>query len=206
MKLNKVLALALSGVMAVSMLAGCSNNSGNGGQNGQEQEQTQTSAVVTAVNNGQNKDNKVKINFTADPTFDTALQTAASAAGEDANFDSVENKLKVVLGNDVVSMTESTAKSVLNTKKDGSNITAVEVYGIDGNYTETAAQKKFAEYVNTLVSKLKAAESGSIGDEVVKYSYTGNVSMVKVTNLNGTVEYFAAVMINATGAKAEVTV
>ena len=37
MKLNKVLALALSGVMAVSMLAGCSNNSGNGGQNGGEQ-------------------------------------------------------------------------------------------------------------------------------------------------------------------------
>ena len=36
MKLNKVLALALSGVMAVSMLAGCSGNPGNGGQGGEQ--------------------------------------------------------------------------------------------------------------------------------------------------------------------------
>lgn len=38
MKLNKVLALALSGVMAVSMLAGCSGNPGNGGQEGEQGE------------------------------------------------------------------------------------------------------------------------------------------------------------------------
>ena len=61
MKLNKVLALALSGVMAVSMLAGCSNNSGNGGQNGEEQ---CPATSLLLLLNGQDADNKVKVNFT----------------------------------------------------------------------------------------------------------------------------------------------
>ena len=56
MKLNKVLALALSGVMAVSMLAGCSNNSGNGGQNGEEQ--TPATIQVAAVLNEEQADNR----------------------------------------------------------------------------------------------------------------------------------------------------
>ena len=38
MKLNKVLALALSGVMAVSMLAGCSGAPVNGEQEGEQGE------------------------------------------------------------------------------------------------------------------------------------------------------------------------
>ena len=50
MKLNKVLALALSGVMAVSMLAGCSNNSGNGGQNGEEQPPVDDTTIASVLN------------------------------------------------------------------------------------------------------------------------------------------------------------
>ena len=45
MKLNKVLALALSGVMAVSMLAGCSGNPGNGGQGGEQSPVVTTDAA-----------------------------------------------------------------------------------------------------------------------------------------------------------------
>lgn len=201
MKLNKILALALSGVMAVSMLAGCSNN--NGGNN--EEEQTPATGVVAAVNNGQSADNKVKITFTADNNLDTALQAAVNAAGEDANFDAIETKLLIAL-DDATAMNAGTAATVLNTNKDGSDITGVEVYTIEGKYTEDAAEKEFAKKVDSIVSTLKASETGSVGGKCVKYSYTGNVSMIKVTSMDGSVKYVGAVVINATGTSVDVTV
>ena len=66
MKLNKVLALALSGVMAVSMLAGCSNNSGNGGQEGEGEQTPATIQVAADLNKAISEDTQKKVTFTDD--------------------------------------------------------------------------------------------------------------------------------------------
>ena len=69
MKLNKVLALALSGVMAVSMLAGCS---GNGGQEGEGDVIVTPSTGAAAILN----DEQDKVEFTN--VSSSELQQAAT--------------------------------------------------------------------------------------------------------------------------------
>src|SRR5699024_9930001 len=75
MKLNKVLALALSGVMAVSMLAGCSGNPGNGGQEGEGEGETNVTgfAATVASKLDENKDN---VTVTSSDAIDAALKAA----------------------------------------------------------------------------------------------------------------------------------
>ena len=79
MKLKKIASLALAGVMAVSMLAGCNNGSSSNGGNGNTE--VVTSSIVDAVNKGQSVANDVKITFTADSNLDSALKKAAEKLG-----------------------------------------------------------------------------------------------------------------------------
>ena len=69
MKLNKVMALALSGLMAVSMLAGCSNGTPNGEENNQGQVTTTNAAEI--MNSLQSK-----VEFKADSAMDAAFAAA----------------------------------------------------------------------------------------------------------------------------------
>ena len=69
MKLNKVMALALSGLMAVSMLAGCSNGTPNGEENNEGQVTTTNAAEV--MNSLQSK-----VEFKADSAMDAAFAAA----------------------------------------------------------------------------------------------------------------------------------
>lgn len=200
MKLNKVLALALSGVMAVSMLAGCSGNSGNGGQNGEEQ--VPATGIVAAVNNGQDADNKVKINFTADTTLDGQLTRALAAAGEDATYQEVRNSIVDMIDNSVA-IERSNARSILNPgtgnvdKEDGTQVIGVAVRKTTDNYSETAAENEVVDYVNALLDDLKVDESAGkvVGADYAAYNYSGNVSMTQVTKLDGTTNYYAAIVI-----------
>ena len=199
MKLNKVLALALSGVMAVSMLAGCSNNSGNGGQNGEEQ--VPATGIVAAVNNGQDADNDVQINFTADTTLDSQLTRALAAAGEDATQDDVRRKL-VDMITDSIAIDGSTVADRLNPHTgdiddNGEQIVGVAVKVCNDNFSETAAQNEVVEYVNGLLSALRVDRSNNktVGDEYAAYSYAGDVSMTQITTLDGTTRYYAAIVI-----------
>ena len=202
MKLNKVLALALSGIMAVSMLAGCSNNT-----NGGKDEQVPATGIVAAVNNGQSADNKVKITFTADATLDSSLNKAIIAAGEDANFDAVQVKLMPML-KDAVAVTTSDIAQTLNTKKVG-KVTGVEVFSINGLYSEEAAEKEAAKSIDAMIATLKentVTGNTKVGDTYYKYDYTGSVSMVKASKNDGTTTYFVAVAITSNTTKATVTV
>lgn len=100
MKLKKITSLALAGVMAVSMLAGCSNNGGsNNDDNNDDVVVTpSTTAVVNAVNNGQSILNDVKITFTANADLETAMQKAIDVYGSDATATNVENAVKNMTG------------------------------------------------------------------------------------------------------------
>ena len=199
MKLNKVLALALSGVMAVSMLAGCSGNSGNGGQNGEEQ--VPATGIVAAVNNGQDADNDVKINFTADTTLDSQLTRALAAAGEDADASDVRGKIVSMIDGSKAINT-SNARDVLNPgtstiDDNGEQVIGVAVIKTADNYSETAAENQVVDFVNNLLGNLVNdwSDGKTVGDDYAAFSYTGNVSMTQVTKLNGTTNYYAAIVI-----------
>ena len=70
MKLKKIASLAMAGVMAVSMLAGCSGT--NVDDDNDVVVTPSASSIVTAVNNGQSAANAVKVEFTSDSELDAA--------------------------------------------------------------------------------------------------------------------------------------
>ena len=101
MKLKKIASLALAGVMAVSMLAGCSNGSNGGNANNDDGGNggtvvPATSAVVNAVNNGQSAANDVKVEFTANSELDATLAKAVEVYGDDAD-DTYYNEVKAAI-------------------------------------------------------------------------------------------------------------
>lgn len=213
MKLNKVLALALSGVMAVSMLAGCSNNSGNGGQNGEEQ--VPATGIVAAVNNGQDADNKVKVNFTADPTLDIQLNKAVNACAEKASEEKVQAKLEEIIGGDTVYLDGALKKGGAfmpyskSVDEDGEEIVGVRVIKVTSNYNENAALNFVSDKVNRITKNLlenSLSDSNKINDKYVAYDYAGTVSMIETTALDGTTNYYAAIVITNTCTVETVTV
>ena len=102
MKLKKIASLALAGVMAVSMLAGCSNggntNEGNTGNDNNTVVTPSTTPVVEAVNKGQSASNSVKVNFTVNNSLDAALKKSVSVRGSDSQVSSVAWDITVMTG------------------------------------------------------------------------------------------------------------
>ncbi|OUN40070.1 hypothetical protein B5G28_02880 [Faecalibacterium sp. An77] len=197
MKLNKVLALALSGVMAVSMLAGCSNNT-----NGDKDEQVPATGVVAAVNNGQTGD--VKVTFTADATLDSQLSKAINACAEKATEEEVQANLEKIIGGDIVKLNGSLAVGgdfmpwSTSVDEDGEKIVGVRVIKVDANYSENAALNKIADKVDAITQNLvknSLNKNAQINSKYAAYDYAGTVSMVETTALDGTTNYYAAIVI-----------
>ena len=198
MKLNKVLALALSGVMAVSMLAGCSGNGSNNGGSNSGEEQGNTNAVVEAVMNAQDG-NDVVVDFSYSTDLQNSLELAINAAGHDAAEAAVTSKLLTVLdidGNGWFSNLNGYAKSVdtLDTE------TAVKVYKVEGNVLESAAVKSAASEINTELKQLIAEQTDS--NIVYTYTYSGETAMVTVEKINGDVVYYIAYTVDCATTRA----
>lgn len=124
MKLKKIASLALAGVMAVSMLAGCNNGSSSNGGNGNTE--VVTSSIVDAVNKGQSVANDVKITFTADSDLDSALKRAAEKLGVSAT--------NAKLATAVTNMTGLTAKTPANEWNSNLNLITTDLSsrGVNG--------------------------------------------------------------------------
>ncbi len=83
MKLNKVMALALSGLMAVSMLAGCAGNP-DGGDNGEQPpvvDNTVSGRVIAALDS----DTTAKVSFASDDHLNSVLSAVIANSGFDAD-------------------------------------------------------------------------------------------------------------------------
>ena len=186
MKLNKVLALALSGVMAVSMLAGCSNNSGNGGQEGEQPPVADT--TIAGVLNDKMSDEKVDyVSF----DYSTELQAAVEQVlrvngGLEAKIDTENNSDDVASYMDIV----RTKFDKLNSKEVGTAY-AVTTQVVSAK-TEEAAKKEIANNVYNLVKGLKEEQDGS--KNTFNYSYSGEVAMVSAED-DGTPVYMAVVIV-----------
>lgn len=205
MKLNKVLALALSGVMAVSMLAGCSGNGSNNGGSSSGDDQGNTNAVVEAVMNAQDG-NDVVVDFSYSTDLETKLGNAINMVGVKADEDAVENQLATILGKGDVNYSAMYG-NVNNKSTVVGTQTAVNVRKISGNMIESAALKSAAEYINGGLSQL-TDKSDTYDDEhgnadvlCNEYTYAGDTAMVTVTTLDGDVIYYVAYVVTCTSTR-----
>lgn len=195
MKLNKVLALALSGVMAVSMLAGCSNNSGNGGQNG-EGEQVPATGVSANVGNLIKADldedaNIDFVTFADDNDLDNALDytmgkvdVVEALRGYMAFGTLQELKADDTVYATMIDRVEATDDTWvsnigdISVDTDGDGAKAVRVYAISDAISEEVVEEYVAEDLMDDISDYKHYDAS--GDNWY-YDYTVSVSMSSKT-------------------------
>lgn len=211
MKLKKIASLALAGVMAVSMLAGCSNGSDANGEG--TVVNPGTSSIVTAINNGQDEDNDVKVTFSSDSVLDAALQQAIKTLGVSANSTTVEQEIVKLTGNGGTLSTAgvATVTSVFpaaSADKQVDTILDVQTYVSSTYWTEADAEKAAARDVDAFIANLKAndKEGKKNGDTYYDFTYTGNASLVAAEKADGSATYYVAYTITRTTAKNKVEV
>ena len=221
MKLKKIASLMLAGVMAVSMLAGCSGD-GNKEENGGNTEVKPTvSNAVSVMNDAQSA-----VKFEANSDFDAALAAAAKKAAhadvKDASYikaqventtevwKELEKKLDVDAG--LIKQSDDiyfNAKSE-SAQKGGTSATVTGLWIVEADgLTEKAALEQIA---NDMKGKLKVnntetekyPETVTLDGKAYAATYTGNVSIVTVdTSDEGetATAYYIAVSVTQTLAR-----
>ena len=207
MKLKKIASLALAGIMAVSMLAGCKDG-GNGNSGSSSSGTTVTAApIVSAMNNELSEKQKEQLSFASNAKLAAAVAKGAEKVTyEDIQKAGVPTIVTSADDKDIITAIEDQFKGVLPTismKADSiANIllnqdqTFIWTYLVDGSVEST---DKVAEYVMNGVNGMKDMfyEGGNItGNGAFSHTYKGYVEMTKVTNDNtGDSCYLVAVMV-----------
>ena len=216
MKLKKIASLALAGLMAVSMLAGCGNNanSGNNNNNG-----AVSTSIVDAVNNGQASYNDVKVAFTADAKLQDAVDKVVAAHGNYIITNSTQalSEIKQYAGLvDTIDDVDNFKSDTKAPTKDGEKVTYFN-YILLGmvDASEAYLNNQAVAEINELVAKLddttlvtaddyKNDPSLTItkdGATYYDFSYTGKICMSEV-NVGGMITgYVAVVVIEQTAAE-----
>ena len=169
MKLKKIASLALAGVMAVSMLAGCKGGNTPAGGNGADE--NTAASIVTAVNNGQDIRNKVKVTFTTDAALETAAKKAVEkyqdgttiadltkAFKQYADLLGAKDSLSEFFGNENNKFMVGNSKEGFQTSSsdnDGDKVTVLNVTQIASSPAgEEYILNSAADIVNVLVGQL----------------------------------------------------
>ena len=210
MKLKKIAALALAGVMAVSMLAGCAggNGNGNGAQNPDNMNTTATS-VVKALNDGQKATNKVKINFTSDTELDAVLKRIADAYGADIDNNDIGDALNNLagLGTDFKGVGSFLTRwSTYDNRKDlkGETLTEVMVWDYEDAVSEEQVLNQAATQANDVVAALNTVSNDADDngkpevngdDKYLAYTYEGKAGMISAKQIDGTTHYYVVCVI-----------
>ena len=200
MKLKKIASLALAGILAVSMLAGCGDNSGSKGE-GTVVVNDLSSAVVNAMNNdAEYTDKDLKITFTYNSTLENELKSALSGKAENASADDVQAALELINGendDDVFNITTGTDKQVIANQYVVKRVSTSQLNeNMLLNSIVTAVEKKAAKLVATTKSS-----SLDEDDPYYDYTYTGDVAVVTVQAASGVTYYYVAFTIEQTTAK-----
>ena len=215
MKLKKIASLMLAGVMAVSMLAGCSGN-GNGGNGGEGEGQVNTDNLSAAsVIAELNEDTTEKVTFSADASLENALNKAIATTGSSVGY-AAEGfmpqfaALVAEVGEIEVVNAFTFPKAELDHDLDPqTRIWAYVIPSVD--LSEKAAVDRFAAAVDQKVTDLEDNRQyfehsyGTVpGDDTyTKYSYTGNVAVVKVSDVvTGYTGYVGVMTVTCTPAEA----
>ena len=221
MKLKKIAALALAGVMAVSMLAGCAGKGTDDKKDPTDTSGVTAAAVIGALDESVTKMVKFSESTALGSTVDKMVQylgvdaakglTATTAATQMVKFD--KNLSSTYYFNNTKA---KTAKED-DVKKEASITYVAVLADVNKNYADTAVVKQLADLVKTASvqdpsltlpnlnkTSKNYTDSETSKDYYYAFSYTGNMSVTKLTELNGTVNYVLAFTVTRTPAKTAV--
>ena len=209
MKLKKIASLMLAGVMAVSMLAGCNtaSNGGNNNDDGQNQTTPTNSKVVDYANQTLSSTAKKYMTYESASWLDTALKDVAT---NKSNF-SAENITDVFYDDGIVSYYDNDwanamADKIVDTMSgkeaythnnyedhgfdmvpaDKESKSIVWVYTVSGVLDEEMAVNAVAGSMSEWMAEDHLGQP--IDDGNYDCDYTAEISALKVTNSNLTVE------------------
>ena len=202
MKLKKIASLALAGVMAVSMLAGCATKAPETDDNKGTVVTTGSAAVVEAFN-----DKQETVEFASDATLQSALEQAVKSVGT-ANSFKLSNG-STATGEDYVwaymyQLTGDKYESDFPTKDSESGTKMVVArYGSksDSVWSMTAVAAKAADDLKEDVADYKETtfKSGmTSGSKYYDYTYTGNVAVASFTDGEGATAYYVVYTVTRT--------
>ena len=214
MKLKKIASLALAGIMAVSMLAGCSTT-GDTGDN-DDTVVVPVTGVVEYANDALDKFED-DLSFAGNSWLDSKLNDLATSVGnlpaEDienaydnntdsaAAYETLRKKLRSALTEDgkiVVNSGDFKAKPTSTNSR-----TWADVYLVSGRMDQESAIKAvIAKMEDTLDTKVVAEVD--INDTTYSCEYAGEIGALKVTNksLTGESAWVVAVVVEQSFAKA----
>ena len=211
MKLKKIASLMLAGVMAVSMLAGCSNGNDDGGSTGGNTIVTpSTSSIVTALNNGQDADNKVKVTFSDDATLNSALKKAVEYAGDHVGDNTTGAILDYTI--DLMGMVPDQALATKDWEdaflKNGQKRTVIGIVSASSTayWTENDFVNAVARDMNEAIADFdadnkNAGSNDTVGQKYFTFSYTGTASMVTSKQESGSTRYYIVYTITQTASE-----
>ena len=194
MKLKKIASLALAGVMAISMLAGCSGKTENNENNG-DQNQVVAASVADYANNLMTAAQKNVFKFENSSDLTAALKKVASDSTKFGSSDI--KKISDNLTNFTIGVLYNNGKELGNELKDELDLdfaynqdlatvskegtrTQGFVYAVSGKLTEAAAVQLIGgEFVKATVNN-NTTFPAKVGTEY-KCDYTAEISAVKVT-------------------------
>ena len=198
MKLKKIASLMLAGVMAVSMLAGCSGKSTDDNNNGQENNNGQATGVSATFASYLSKDN---ITFSDDSAYQMLLADAIKNVA-DANItkagdpDIVKNgeplttldKVMFATNWENISSAAATAEYIKSSNADEGKNTYYFVYNVSDDYDQNVVLRKIANDVDDVFAALpenNIRDNMKPGSTYYTYKYTGSVSSADVSTKNG---------------------
>ena len=209
MKLNKIAALAMAGVMAVSMLAGCSGKgNGNGGDGTVVVDPT--SSVVDTVNNNQSVLNKVKITFAADSDLDNALEALVKRNGNNAltgskiNMTDPKKLIGVEPGDDEDLMDKWSDPDRRGLKKGAVVVNTVvkaePIVAMNDEAAEKILAKEISDYIDgrDLTDTTYDKDKTTVKELYYDFDYEGTVSLVSFEGVGGVTYYVGAWTITQT--------
>ena len=196
MKLKKLLALALAGVMAVSMLAGCKKGDSN--KNDSTDEPVDT--TIAAAMNEEQADNDVKVNFVYDSTVESAMAKYLDvnvANGDQSN--GIAAYLVRVLDVDNVNSLNDLAGAKDDYDGEGKltdTQTRVMVFDVTNRTNDGIIDELSRENVFAALENLNA--EGENDNFKYAFTYEGKVATVSVENDNNRVKTYIAVIVSCT--------
>ena len=210
MKLKKIASLMLAGVMAVSMLAGCSGN-GNGGNGGEGEGPVNTDNLSAAsVIAELDKDTTDKVSFTADDSVQNALNKSVKDMGAAiTGVDAWTIATHTAEVGDIEYVTAAAFDFSQLNKKDADAQTLLWATAIPAyDYSEKVAVDAIAARIDSMIDQMNLPENSAAsvanGDTYYKYSYAAKIATVKVESSSGYNGYVAFLTLTATSSEAKV--
>ena len=187
MKLKKIASLALAGIMAVSMLAGCKDggNSNNGDDGNTDITVSSSTASTLRAEMGGNA--RAKVTAVANSKLDSALKDAVDNYVNDntlagiykTNYNDGKDVRDWNVGKAVIEAMDakdSIVDGILSTSDE--TTTAVEIYAFDSSVSDQAVLEWVASKIDVYVDDYKdKSDNGEY-----KYTYDISASIVSKTN------------------------